>query len=294
ILLTLVSFAVTRKAYGKITKLFIRNYEEATGRTVRFRLSFGGSGTQARAVIDGMPADIVALALPLDVIKIADARLLREDWPTQFPNNSVVVESVCALVTRKGNPKNINGWDDLARDDVAVITANPKTAGVARWIFFALWGVKLKKGKQAANDYVFDQVLVQPRDAREASDVFYRQGMGDVLLTYENEAIFTNLVVKEKERLPYIVPDNNIRIQCPLALVDHNLRDAPLEQREAASAFCRYLYTKEAQREFAACGFRTPYKDLSEEFALQPVKGLWTVEKRLGGWKEVQKEFFDD
>ncbi|KAI3437870.1 hypothetical protein D9Q98_000316 [Chlorella vulgaris] len=297
ILLTLVSFAVTRKAYGKITKLFNRDYEAATGRTVRFRLSFGGSGSQARAVIDGMPADVVALALPLDIIKIAEAGLVRDDWAKQFPNDSVVAESVCAIVVRKGNPKNIRGWDDLARDDVSVITANPKTAGVARWIFFALWGVKLGKGKRAATQYVtkvFDQVLVQPRDAREASDVFYRQGMGDVLLTYENEAIFTNLVVPEKDRLPFIVPDQNIRIQCPLALVDYNLANSPPELRHAATAFCNFLYTKEAQREFAACGFRTPYKDLSEEFGLQPVKGLWTVEKRLGGWKAVQTEFFED
>ncbi|KAL4451774.1 hypothetical protein ABPG75_007436 [Micractinium tetrahymenae] len=297
ILLTLVSFAVTRKAYGKITKMFIREYEEQTGRSVRFRLSFGGSGTQARAVIDGLPAEIAALALPLDTIKIADAGLIRQDWPAAFPNNSIVCESVCAIVVRKGNPKNIRGWEDLARDDVSVITANPKTAGVARWIFLALWGVRLSRGRKAASQYVtkvFDQVLVQPRDAREASDVFYRQGMGDALLTYENEAYFTNLVVPEKERLPYIVPDNNIRIQCPISVIDHNLAPQPPEVREAATAFCQYLYTKEAQREFAACGFRTPYKELQEEFGLPDVKGLWTAEKRLGGWKAIQREFFDD
>ncbi|KAL4422115.1 hypothetical protein ABPG77_003400 [Micractinium sp. CCAP 211/92] len=297
ILLTLVSFAVTRKAYGKITKMFIREYEEQTGRTVRFRLSFGGSGTQARAVIDGLPAEIAALALPLDTIKIADAGLIRQDWPAAFPNNSIVCESVCAIVVRAGNPKNIRSWEDLARDDVAVITANPKTAGVARWIFLALWGVKLSTGKKAATKYVtkvFDQVVVQPRDAREASDVFYRQGMGDALLTYENEAYFTNLVVPEKDRLPYIVPDNNIRIQCPISVIDHNLAPQAPEVREAATAFCQYLYTKEAQREFAACGFRTPYKELQEEFGLPGVKGLWTAEKRLGGWKDIQRDFFDD
>ncbi|KAI7842666.1 hypothetical protein COHA_003770 [Chlorella ohadii] len=277
--------------------MFIKEYEEATGRLVRFRLSFGGSGTQARAVIDGLPADISALALPLDTIKIADAGLIRADWPTAFPNNSIVVESVCAIVVRKGNPKNIRGWEDLARDDVAVVTANPKTAGVARWIFLALWGAKLGKGKKAATQYttkVFDQVVVQPRDAREASDVFYRQGMGDCLLTYENEAFFTNLVVPEKDRLPYIVPDNNIRIQCPLALIDANINGQPPEVREAAQAFGQYLYTREAQREFAACGFRTNFKELQEEFGLPPVKGLWTAEKRLGGWKQIQTEFFED
>lgn len=184
-----------------------------------------------------------------------------------------------------------------ARDDVAVITANPKTAGVARWIFLGLWGFKLKAGKKAATQYVtkvFDQVLVQPRDAREASDVFYRQGMGDALLTYENEAYFTNMVLPEKDRLPYIVPDDNIRIQCPAGLIDANINQSDPEVREAATAFCNFLYTRESQREFAACGFRTPFKELNEEVGLAPVKGLWTAEKRLGGWKTIQKEFFDD
>lgn len=467
--------------------------------------------------------------LPTAPPPCALAGLIRPDWPLAFPNNSVVVESLCSIVMRKGNPKNIRGWEDLsacclggegvgrggpwaagrtarrqqagreargahgraatvygrpcapqpavpdpptpappppcaparaACDDVAVVTANPKTAGVARWIFLGLWGVRMGKGKKAATEYVtkvFDQVVVQPRDAREASDVFYRQvrrrtrgagrrrgmrrlrpvararsaagvsvacspraahtsplhsyplypqGMGDVLLTYENEAFFTNQVVPEKARLPYITPDNNIRvhgvacgawrgvcgalqaaglppslppllrrappparslapaappprvgqIQCPLALIDHNLRDQAPEVREAATAFCNYLYTKEAQREFAACGFRcagarrrgtweraagadagahmaslplmlaghgaatdlslapsyphtsslhphahthtrprrTPYKELSEELGLGPVKGLWTAEKRLGSWKQIQTEFFDD
>eukprot|EP00887_Chlorella_sp_A99_P007787 scaffold20.g7787.t1 len=302
IMLTLVS------AYSRIIRLFSHDYEERTGRSVRFRLrraerrgaegprggratrgaersalrnceAFGGSGTQARAVIDGLPAEIAALALPLDVLKIEEAGLIRHGWQSKFSNSSVVVESVVSIVVRKGNPKGIRGWDDLAREDVQVIVANPKTAGVARWIFLALWGHRMAKGTNAAKEYVtkvFDRVEIQPRDAREASDVFYHQGFGDALLTYENEAVFTNLVVPERARLPFFSPDNNVRV------------------REAATDFVGFLYTPEAQREFAACGFRSPVRELARDSTLPPVKQLWTVEQRLGPWKDVQRRFFDD
>lgn len=282
----------------QICKMFMREYEEETGQPVKFRLSFAGSGTQARAVIDGLPADIVALALPLDIMKIVDAGIIRKDWASQFPHKSVVVESVVSIVVRKGNPKNIKGWDDLIREDVNVITANPKTAGVARWIFLALWGHKAwSKGDKAAKEYitkVFDRVEVQPRDAREASDVFYKQRRGDALLTYENEAVFTNLMVSPTETLPCIVPDNNIRIQCPVALVDSNLSIQPPEVQAAAQGFLNYLYKPAAQREFAACGFRSAIPHVMKESGLPSVRKLWTVEGKLGGWQRVQQKFFDD
>ncbi|CAL8463491.1 g3025 [Coccomyxa elongata] len=297
--LTLVSFAVTRKAYERITQRFAREYEAATGQPVRFRLSFGGSGTQARAVCDGLPGDIVALALPLDVDKIREAGLIREGWQQRLPNNAIVAESVVAIVTRPGNPKNITGWDDLIRQDVDVITANPKTAGVARWNFFALWGHRLDKGEAAALDYttkVFERVLVQPRDAREASDVFYKQNTGDVLLNYENEVIFTNLQYGEADAMPYVVPNNNVRVQTPVALVDKNAdrRSSKMRgpTRAAAEAFLQYLFTPEAQAEFAACGFRPIDKRLQKKSKLPKVKKAWTVEDRLGGWDKSQKQFF--
>ncbi|GAB4819353.1 hypothetical protein N2152v2_006399 [Parachlorella kessleri] len=296
--LMLASFAVTRKAYGKISKMFMREYEEQVGQPVRFRLSFAGSGTQARAVMDGLPADIVALALPLDIIKISERGLIRPDWATRFPNKSIVVESVVSIVVRKGNPLNIQGWDDLTREDVNVITANPKTAGVARWIFLALWGHRAwNKGEKAAKEFVtkvFDRVEVQPRDAREASDVFYKQGKGDALLTYENEAVFTNLVVSPNEKLPCIVPDNNVRIQCPVAIVDANVDPQPPEVKQTATAFLDYLYKAPAQHEFAACGFRSALPEVMKDSGLPSVRGLWTVEGKLGTWDKVQKKFFDD
>lgn len=297
ITLTLVSFAVTRKSYGRITKMFTKEYRQQTGLNVRFRLSFGGSGTQARAIIDGLPADIAALALPLDVIRISEAGLIPPNWATRTKHpGAVAYESVVAIVVRDGNPKNIRGWEDLIRDDVNVVTANPRTAGIARWIFLALWGHKANSGDAAAAEYVtkvFDRVEVMPRDAREASDVFYKQGQADCLLTYENEAIFTNLVVPEEDRLPYVVPDNNVRIQCPVTGIDANLEQQSPEGRQAAADFIEYLYTPQAQSEFVACGFRSPLEKIARESEMPEVRKLWTVEKRLGSWNKVNTKFFD-
>lgn len=299
LVLTLASFAVTKLAYVRLTKLFREQYLSEKGIDVRFRLTFAGSGVQARAVIDGLPADVVALALPLDVQKICDAGLLREDWRKRFPLQSVVCETSVALVVRKGNPKNVRTWVDLLQPGLQIIVANPKTAGVARWIFLALWGSKMKKGDAAAREYVtkvFDNVLIQPRDAREASDVFYRQRLGDVLLTYENEVVLTNQVYGQDKALPYVVPSPNVRIECPLALVDKVLDNRPAAALEAATAFCNFLFTPEAQVEFGKVGFRTNRKlckVVPEHQQGQPSIKTWTVDKELKGWSAAQKKFFD-
>lgn len=298
-MLTIVSFAVTRRAYSRIIPAFCRRYEAETGVRVRFRQSYGGSGAQARAVIDGMPADVAALALPLDVIKMAEAGIVSKDWRSRLPRDSTVSESVACLVTRKGNPLRIRGWDDLVRNDVSVIMANPRTAGVARWTFFALWGHKLDEGEAAAREYlrgVLRRVAVQPRDAREASDVFYKQRKGDVLLTYENEARFTNTVGDPEDALPYISPDNNVLIRCPLALLDKNLDAQRPEARQAAEAFALSLFGLDAQQEFVRCGFRSALPEAEAVASDQPprVRRLWDVEDRLGKWESLQKIFFDD
>ncbi|KAK9817587.1 hypothetical protein WJX74_005584 [Apatococcus lobatus] len=294
--LTLVSFAVTRQAYQRITERFAREYEEATGQPVRFRLSFGSSGTQARAVCDGLPADIVALALPLDVMRIEDSGLINPGWRQRVPNNGVVAESVVSIVYRKGNPKQIRGWDDLTRSDVDVITANPKTAGVARWNFLALWGHRASQGDAAAQDYVtgvFDRVQIQPRDAREASDVFYKQGQGDALLNYENEVIFTNKTYGEN-RLPYVSPDNNVQVEMPVALVDKNLVRQSAATRAVADAFLQYLWEPASQQDFADCGFRPVNKEVMSKMSFPKVKNVWSVDGKLGGWEKLQQRFFDD
>jgi ABC-type sulfate transport system substrate-binding protein len=155
----------------------------------------------------------------------------------------------------------------------------------------------MSKGETAAKQFVtkvFDNVEIMPRDAREASDVFYNQKFGDALLTYENEAVFTNLVVSPKAPLPYISPDNNVRITCPAALVDRNIDAQPAEVRDAAEAFVNYLFTPVAQKEFVACGFRSTNKAAAAEREAPKVKYVWEVEKRLGDWVTVQKKFFDE
>jgi sulfate transport system substrate-binding protein len=299
VVLTLASFAVTKLAYVRLTRRFREHYLATAGVDVRFRLTFAGSGVQARAVIDGLPADIVCLALPLDVQKIADAGLVRPDWRGRYPANSTVCETTVAMVVRAGNPKRILDWPDLVREGVQVVVANPKTAGVARWIFLALWGHAMGRGEAAAIDYVtrvFGNVVVQPRDAREASDVFYRQKAGDVLLTYENEAVLINEVYGSKA-LPYVVPPRNIRIECPVSLVDRVLESSSAATRRAADEFARFLFTLEAQREFSRVGFR-PNAALSKAasdprvLAMPPVK-MWSVDKELGGWDAAQARFFD-
>lgn len=293
--LTLVSYAVTRAAYDKIIPQFAAKWKQEHNQNVSFTQSYGGSGSQARAVIDGLEADIVALALELDTQKIEQAGLIQPGWQREAPNNAIVHKSVAALVTREGNPKGIKTWADLARNDVQVITANPKTSGGARWNFLALWGAITRTGGDdaKAQEYttqVFKNVPVLPRDAREASDVFFKQGQADVLINYENEVILAGL---NNQKLPYVVPDVNVSIDNPVAVVDKNVERH--KTREVAEAFVQFLYTPEAQREFAKVGFRPVDPTVAQEVVQQyaPIKTLFTAQD-MGGWDTIQKKFFDD
>lgn len=293
--LTFVSFAVTQSAYEKIIPLFTDKWKQEHNQDVTFNQSYGGSGSQTRAVIDGLEADIVALALALDTQKIEKAGLIQSGWEKELPNDSIVSKSVIALVTREGNPKNIKSWQDLTRSDVQVITANPKTSGGARWNFLGLWGSVAQTGGDAAKalEYttnVYKNVPVLPRDAREATDVFFKQKQGDVLVNYENEV----LLAKQKgEVLPFVIPDPNISIDNPVAVVDTNVDKHGT--REVAEAFVKFLYTPEAQREFAKAGFRSVDTAVGQEFSSEypKINKLFTVQE-LGGWGKVQQEFFDD
>lgn len=293
--LTLVSYAVTRAAYDKIIPAFTQAWKQEHNQNVTVNQSYGGSGSQARAVIDGLDADIVHLALALDTNKLEKAGLIQPGWQQEAPNDAIVTRSVATIVTRDGNPKGIKTWADLAKDGVQVITANPKTSGGARWNFLALWGAVEKTGGSEAQtqDFtskVYKNVPVLPRDAREASDVFFKQGQGDALINYENEVILAGL---NGEKLPSVVPDANISIDSPVAVVDKNVDKHG--NREVAEAFVKFLYTPEAQREFAKVGFRPVDPTVEKEVANQypPVKTLFTVQD-LGGWDTIQKKFFDD
>lgn len=293
--ITLVSYAVTKSAYEKIIPAFVEEWKAKTGQTVTIEQSYGGSGSQTRAVLDGLEADVVALALALDTGKLEDAGLIQPGWEAELPNESIVHRSVAALVMRDPS-LNIKGWSDLARDDVQVITANPKTSGGARWNFLGLWGSVTQAGKpdaeaQAFVDKVFKNTPILPKDAREASDVFFKQGQGNVLINYENEVL---LAKSQGETLPYVVPlDYNISIDNPVAVVDANVDKHGT--REVAEAFAQFLFTPVAQRSFAAVGFRPVEESVVQEFAAQypTVENLFTV-KDLGGWDTIQTKFFAD
>jgi sulfate transport system substrate-binding protein len=293
--ITLVSFAVTRAAYDKIIPLFVQDWKKKTGQDVVVKSSYGGSGSQTRAVIDGLEADVVALALALDTERIEKAGLIRPGWEQRTPNSGIVTRSVIALVTRPGNPKKIKTWQDLDNPGIRVITANPKTSGGARWNFLGLWGSITQTGgsEAQAKDYVtrvFRNAPVLPKDAREASDAFFNKNQGDVLLNYEHEVILAGL---QGERSTYVVPQVNISIDNPVAVVDKVVDKRGT--RKVAEAFVKFLFTPQAQREFTSVGFRAVDPGVAKATASRfaAVQKLYTVQA-FGGWDKVQSKFFAD
>lgn len=295
--ITLVSFAVTKAAHEAIIPKFVEKWKQEHNQTVTFKQSYGGSGSQTRAVIDGLEADIVHLALAGDTEKIQKAGLIEAGWEKEVPNNGIVSKSVGAIITRAGNPKGIKTWADLGKDGVKVITADPKTSGVAKWNFLALWNSVIKTGGDEAKatefvGKVYKNVPILAKDAREATDTFAKQGQGDALINYENEVI---LAQQKGEKVDYVVPDVNISIDNPIAVVDKNVDKHGT--REAAEGFVKFLYTPEAQQEFVKVGFRSvdesvaQSKEVTDKFP--KVKTLGTVQD-LGGWEEIDKKFFAD
>jgi sulfate transport system substrate-binding protein len=292
--LLLVSYAVTKGAYDRILPAFVEQWKQKTGQELEIKTSYGGSGSQTRAVIDGLDADVVTLALSADVLKLQEAGLIKPDWQRELPNSSIITNSAVAFLTRPGNPKQIADWNDLIKPGVTVVTANPKTSGGARWNFLGLWGSITQAGgtPQQAEAYVtrvYRNVDNLPKDAREASDAFLKRDQGDVLLNYENEAI---LATKQGElKDPFVVPDLNIRIEGPVAVVDRNVDRKG--NRRAAEALAAYLFTDEAQTIFAEEGFRptspSVWARVKDRFA--PVRQFFTV-RDFGGWSQVNKEFF--
>jgi sulfate/thiosulfate transport system substrate-binding protein len=292
----LASYAVTKSAYRKIIPLFISEWERKTGQKVSVQQSYGGSGSQTRAVIDGLEADVVNLALALDVNKIRKAGLIEPGWQEKLPSQAIATTSVVSLSYRKGNPKGIHTWEDLTRPGIEIITANPKTSGVARWNFLAVYGA----GKQKFGDDVrareFTQKFYQnskilTRDARESTEIFFKQEQGDVLLNYENEVI---LAASEGREVPFSIPaDVNIAIAAPVAVVDTYAKKHGTEA--IARAFAEFLFTAPAQREFAKLGFRPTLPEVAAEFKDQfpKIDKLLTAQD-FGDWDQIQTEFFAD
>ncbi|MBC1238424.1 sulfate ABC transporter substrate-binding protein [Nostoc sp. 2RC] len=295
--LTLVSFAVTKAAHEAIIPKFVEQWKKDHNQTVTFKQSYGGFGFQNRAVIDGLGADVVYLALAGDTTKIEKAGLIQSGWEKEVPNNGIVSKSVAAIITRPGNPKGVKTWEDLVTKNVKLITADPKTSGIAKWNFLALWNSIIKTGGDEAKatefvTKVYNNVPILTKDAREATDAFAKQGQGDVLINYENEVI---LAQQKGEKVDYVIPDVNISIDNPIAVVDKNVDKHGT--REVAEGFVKFLYTPEAQQEFIKLGFRpvdetlAQTKEVTDKFP--KVQTLGTVQD-FGGWEEIDKKFFAD
>jgi sulfate/thiosulfate-binding protein len=291
--LLLVSYAVTKASYDRIIPLFRADWKKKTGQDIEIRGSYGGSGSQTRAVIDGLEADVVGLAMSADVAKIEKAGLIRPGWEKEFPNNSVATNSTVVAFLRPGNPKKINGWKDLDNKNVESVLANPKTSGGARWNFLALWGSITRAGGSdaAAKSFitgVYKNAEVLPKDAREATDTFVKRRQGDVLLNWETEAI---LARKTGEWTgPTKVFSPNVLTEMPIAVVDRNVDKKGT--RKAAEAFARFLYTPAAQRIFVDNGFR-PVTPEGRAYARGkfPSVSFFKVSD-FGGWGEIDRKFF--
>lgn len=280
--LSLVAYSTPQEAYEEIVPAFAQT---RTGQGARVTQSYGNSGDQAKAVIAGLPADVVALSLEPDVTKLVGEKLVAPDW-NQTPTKGFVTKSVVVLAVRKGNPKNIKGWDDLVRDDVDVITPNPFTSGGARWNVMAAYGSQIQQGRsqEQARAYLgrlFDNVVVQDKSAREALQTF-TGGKGDVLISYENEAITAQ---QKGEDLDYVVPDETILIENPIAVTTEARSPA------LAQAFVDYAVSEPAQKVFVQKGYRSVIPELNEGEFPEP-SGLFTIEE-FGGWDKVMEEFFD-
>jgi len=294
-----VSYDPTRELYQDINKAFAADWQARTGQTVIINQSHGGSGKQARAVIDGLEADVVTLALAYDIDAIAQqARLLPDNWQSRLPDNSSPYTSTIVFLVRKGNPKQIRDWDDVVRPGVQVITPNPKTSGGARWNFLAAWGYELRKSggnEAAAKDYVtrlYKNVPVLDSGARGATDTFVQRGIGDVLLAWENEAL---LALREfgPDKFEIVAPSESILAEPPVALVDKNVDRHGT--RQVAEAYLQFLYTEQGQTVIAKDFYRPRMKSVAAKFARQfPNVKLFTISDVFGGWQKAQKEYFSD
>jgi sulfate/thiosulfate transport system substrate-binding protein len=292
-----VSYDPTRELYVEFNKAFASAYQKETGKSVEIKQSHGGSGSQARAVIDGLQADVVTLALAYDIDAIAGKGLTTADWQKRLPQNSSPYTSTIVFLVRKGNPKGIKDWDDLLKPGVAVITPNPKTSGGARWNYLAAWGFAQKKygSVDKAKDFIgklYQQVPVLDTGARGATVTFVERGVGDVLLAWENEAY---LALKEfgPEKFEIVAPPLSILAEPPVTIVD-KVADKK-GTRNAADAYLQYWYTKEGQ-EIAARNFYRPRDpEIAKKYENSFAKvELFTIDDVFGGWTKAQKEHFAD
>jgi sulfate/thiosulfate transport system substrate-binding protein len=282
--LALVAYSTPKDAYSRIIPAFQKT---AVGRGVSFSQSYGASGEQARAVVQGLPADVVELSLPPDITTLVQAHLVSSSW-NKNAYHGIVTRSVVVFIVRGGNPKHIRTWTDLLKSGVQVVTPNPFTSGGARWNVMAAYGGALRAGKtpKQAIAYLTElfkkHVVAQPSSAREALQTFL-SGKGDVLLSYENEAI---LAKNKGQSINWVAPKATILIENPIAVTSST------KHATAAKAFVKFLYTKQAQSLFAQTGYRPVLKSVQRKFRFTNPKQLFTI-GYVGGWTKVQKTFFD-
>ncbi len=295
-----VSYDPTRELYRDINAAFAEEWKTKTGEAVTVRASHGGSGAQARTVIDGIPADVVTLGIPSDIDAISKlTKKIDPDWRKKLPNNALPYTSTVVFLVRKGNPKQVKDWGDLVKPDIKVITPNPKTSAGGRWNFLAAWGYAYEKdGKSAekANAFVaqvYKQVPVLDTGARGSTITFAQRGLGDVLPTWENEAY---LVFDEfgRDKFDIVVPPTSIFAEPPVALVDGNVDKKGT--RKIAEAYLQFLYTDKAQAIFAKHHYRPSKREAAkpEDLALLPEIKLFKIEDLLGNWDDIQAKNFDN
>lgn len=294
-----VSYDPTRELYSEVNTVFAKRWKEKTGDKVVVQQSHGGSGKQARSVIDGLEADVATLALAYDVDALAEkGKLIPANWQSRLPHNSAPYTSTIVFLVRKGNPKNIRDWADLVRPGVGIITPNPKTSGGARWNYLAAYGWALRQpgGSEAkAREYIsklFKNVPVLDSGARGATTTFVQRGIGDVLLAWENEAI---LAIKElgKGEFEIVAPSLSILAEPPVTWVDKVVKKRGTEA--VAKAYLEFLYTEEGQTIAAKHYYRPRTESVAGKFENQfPKISLFTIDEAFGGWAKAQKAHFAD